>query len=80
MSLRLAVYHKSEAPPARATPWEEIKQRTEPARRSEELHDVVNTVPAAGDLNGGSILEENSTKRIDFRTNFLAAVNLTQHQ
>jgi PAS domain S-box-containing protein len=48
--------------------------REEAARRSErELRDVVNTVPAAGGLDGSSSLE-NSTKRIDFRTNFLAAV------
>jgi DNA-binding helix-hairpin-helix protein with protein kinase domain len=54
--------------------FEEIKQRTETARRSErELRDVVNTVPATGGLNGSSSLE-NFTKRIDFRTNFLAAV------
>ena len=57
--------------------FEEIKQRTETARRSErELRDVVNTVPATGGLNGSSSLE-NFTKRIDFRTNFLAAVTLS---
>jgi len=50
--------------------FEEIKQRTETARRSErELRDLVNTVPATGGLNGSSSLE-NFTKRIDFRTNF----------
>jgi hypothetical protein len=38
--------------------FEEIKQRTETARRSErELRDVVNTVPATGGLNGSSSLE-----------------------
>jgi len=57
--------------------FEEIKQRTETARRSERaLRDVVNTVPAAGGLNGSSSLE-NFTERIDFRTNFLAAVILS---
>ena len=57
--------------------FEEIKQRTETARRSEREHrDVVNTVPATGGLNGSSNLE-NFTKRIDFRTNFLAAVTLS---
>ena len=57
--------------------FEEIKQRTETARRSERaLRDVVNTVPAAGDLNGSSTLE-NISERIDFRTNFLAAVILS---
>ena len=57
--------------------FEEIKQRTETARRSERaLRDVVNTVPAAGGLNGSSSLE-NLTERIDFRTNFLAAVILS---
>src|SRR6202030_4286655 len=40
------------------------------------LRDVVNTVPAPGGLNGSSSLE-NFTKRIDFRTNFLAAVTLS---
>jgi hypothetical protein len=58
--------------------FEEIKQRTETARRSErELRDVVNTAPAAGGLNGSSSLDENFTQRIDFRTNFLAAVTLS---
>ena len=57
--------------------FEEIKQRTETARRSErELRDVVNTVPATEGLNGSSSLG-NFTKRIDFRTNFLAAVILS---
>ena len=57
--------------------FEEIKQRTETARRSErELRDVVNTVPATVGLNGSSSLE-NFTKRIDFRPNFLAAVTLS---
>jgi hypothetical protein len=57
--------------------FEEIKQQTETTRRSErELRDVVNTVPATGGLNGSSSLE-NFTKRIDFRTNFLAAVTLS---
>ena len=57
--------------------FEEIKQRTETARRSDrELCDVVNTVPATGGVNGSSSLE-NFTKRIDFRTNFLAAVTLS---
>ena len=46
--------------------------REEAARRSErELRDVVNTVPAAGGLNGSSSLE-NFTKR-----NFLSAVTLS---
>jgi hypothetical protein len=57
--------------------FEEIKQRTETARRSErELRDVVNAAPAAGGLNGSSSLE-NFTKRIGFRTNFLSAVTLS---
>jgi hypothetical protein len=33
--------------------------------------------PAAGGLKGSSSLEENFTKRIDFQTNFLAAVTLS---
>ena len=57
--------------------FEEIKQRTETARRSErESRDVVNTVPATVGLNGSSSLE-NLTERIEFRTNFLAAVILS---
>jgi hypothetical protein len=42
-------------------------------RAASEIRDVINTVPAAGGLDGSSSLE-NSTKWIDFRTNFLAAV------
>ena len=58
--------------------FEEIKHRTETARRSErELRDAVNTAPAAAGLNGSSSLDENFTKGIDFRTNFLAAVTLS---
>ena len=57
--------------------FEEIKQRTETARRGERaLRDLVNTVPSAEGLNGSSSLE-NFTERIDFRTNFLAAVILS---
>jgi hypothetical protein len=51
--------------------------REDSVRRAEsEIRDVVNTVPATGGLNGSSSLE-NFTKRIDFRTNFLAAVTLS---
>jgi hypothetical protein len=34
-------------------------------------------ISGSGGLNGSSSLEENFTKRIDFRTNFLAAVILS---
>src|ERR1700730_291821 len=55
---------------------EYAKTRTEKAHLA---HDVCRCSgsPAAGCLNGSSSLEESFTKRIDFRTNFLAAVTLS---
>ena len=35
------------------------------------------TIFGSGGLNGSSSLEENFTKRVHFRTNFLAAVTLS---
>src|ERR1700682_5093274 len=60
--------------------WRKLLKRLSSGRKlpagARELRDVVNTVPAAGGLNRSSSLE-NFTKRIDFRTNFLAAVTLS---